>query len=149
MSYPDYLIHFNKNHSSKNGQFISGDGDGDGVADEHHRYSKNSWAIRNKFQNKDGSLTDKGKASVNAYKEYKSKEKRLDIESKKLLKSNKKLQDLIDLDFDTEGDLLDVAKSMGLDTKKLEKALSDIKPNDVKAVQNGSAMVNRMKDIRI
>lgn len=41
MGYPDYLVHFNKNHSKKNGQFISGDGDGDGTADEHHRYSKN------------------------------------------------------------------------------------------------------------
>ena len=36
-----YLIHFNKNHSSKNGQFVSGDGDSDGVRDDHHNYSKN------------------------------------------------------------------------------------------------------------
>lgn len=39
--YPDYLIHFNKNHSKANGQFVRGDGDGDGTGDEHHRYSKN------------------------------------------------------------------------------------------------------------
>ena len=38
--YPDYLIHFNKNHSKANGQFVRGDGDGDGTGDEHHRYSK-------------------------------------------------------------------------------------------------------------
>lgn len=31
----EYLVHFNKNHSSKNGQFTSGDGDGDGIADDH------------------------------------------------------------------------------------------------------------------
>ncbi|MBP5598010.1 MAG: hypothetical protein J6Y02_21760 [Pseudobutyrivibrio sp.] len=31
------LMHFNKNHSRHNGQFISGDGDGDGVTDDHHR----------------------------------------------------------------------------------------------------------------
>ena len=30
-----YLIHFNKNHSAKNGQFVSGDGDGDGIVDDH------------------------------------------------------------------------------------------------------------------
>ena len=31
-------MHFNKNHSKANGQFISGDGDGDGIADDHaHR----------------------------------------------------------------------------------------------------------------
>ena len=35
------LCHYNKNHSSKNGQFISGDGDGDGIANDHaHRSEK-------------------------------------------------------------------------------------------------------------
>lgn len=28
--YPSYLIHYNKNHNPKNGQFAPGDGDGDG-----------------------------------------------------------------------------------------------------------------------
>ena len=28
--YPTYLVHFNKNHDPKNGQFAEGDGDGDG-----------------------------------------------------------------------------------------------------------------------
>lgn len=37
----DYLIHFNKNHSKKNGQFDSGDGDGDGIRDDHHNYARN------------------------------------------------------------------------------------------------------------
>lgn len=46
MGYPSYLIHYNKNHSKKNGQFVSGDGDGDGTADEHHRYSKNGVSIK-------------------------------------------------------------------------------------------------------
>lgn len=32
-------MHFNKLHSNKNGQFISGDGDSDGTIDEHHRYT--------------------------------------------------------------------------------------------------------------
>ena len=35
MEYPNYLIHFNKNHSAKNGQFVSGDGDGDGIVNDH------------------------------------------------------------------------------------------------------------------
>jgi len=39
--YGNYLVHFNHNHSRKNGQFTSGDGDGDGVVDDHHNYSKN------------------------------------------------------------------------------------------------------------
>lgn len=33
--YPSYLIHYNKNHSKANGQFVSGDGDGDGIANDH------------------------------------------------------------------------------------------------------------------
>lgn len=37
----NYLMHFNKNHSKANGQFISGDGDDDGVIDDHHNYSRN------------------------------------------------------------------------------------------------------------
>lgn len=42
--YPDYLIHFNKNHSSKNGRFTSGDGDGDGIANDHSHSSKRTHA---------------------------------------------------------------------------------------------------------
>ena len=34
----DYLIHFNSNHSPRNGQFIRGDGDNDGIVNDHaHR----------------------------------------------------------------------------------------------------------------
>lgn len=36
-----YLIHFNGNHSRRNGQFINGDGDNDGIVDDHHNYSRN------------------------------------------------------------------------------------------------------------
>ena len=32
----DYIMHFNKNHSPHDGKFTTGDGDGDGVADDHH-----------------------------------------------------------------------------------------------------------------
>jgi len=36
-----YLAHFNGNHSRHNGQFINGDGDNDGIIDDHHNYSRN------------------------------------------------------------------------------------------------------------
>ena len=39
MSYPNYLIHYNKNHSKANGQFVSGDGDGDGQVNDS-QYNK-------------------------------------------------------------------------------------------------------------
>ena len=38
--YPDYLIHYNKNHSKANGQFTSGDGDGDGISNDHANQKK-------------------------------------------------------------------------------------------------------------
>jgi hypothetical protein len=57
-----YLIHYNKNHSKKNGQFISGDGDGDGTADEHHRYSKNGVSVKTEVK-------------TGKYKPYDSKKK--------------------------------------------------------------------------
>lgn len=37
-----YLIHYNKNHSPKNGQFVSGDGDSDGITNDHANRSKSS-----------------------------------------------------------------------------------------------------------
>jgi hypothetical protein len=40
MKYPDYLVHYNKNHSSKTGQFAPGDGDGDGVSNDHANQRK-------------------------------------------------------------------------------------------------------------
>ena len=36
----NYLCHYNKNHSKANGQFVSGDGDGDGIPNDHAARSK-------------------------------------------------------------------------------------------------------------
>jgi hypothetical protein len=36
-----YLIHFNQNHSSKDGRFVSGDGDGDGIVNDHSSKKEN------------------------------------------------------------------------------------------------------------
>lgn len=64
--YPTYLIHFNQNHSSKNGQFTSGDGDGDGVRNDHANARKNpdnrSSLSRNLGSSKGKSLSIKGKS---------------------------------------------------------------------------------------
>ena len=35
IKYSSYLRHMNENHSPKTGQFISGDGDGDGITKDH------------------------------------------------------------------------------------------------------------------
>lgn len=35
MTYPSYLVHFNRQHDPKTGKFTYGDGDGDGVRNDH------------------------------------------------------------------------------------------------------------------
>ena len=50
MEYPTYLVHFNKNHSKANGQFISGDGDGDGIIDDHAHRGKKEFTFKEKWQ---------------------------------------------------------------------------------------------------
>ena len=72
MSYPSYLIHFNKNHSSSTGQFISGDGDGDGVIDDHHNYKKNKLVSKFSGENARENLRKAG-----TYKVHKMVDKEL------------------------------------------------------------------------
>lgn len=43
--YPSYLIHFNRQHDPKTGKFIFGDGDGDGIANDHARAGKKDGMI--------------------------------------------------------------------------------------------------------
>jgi hypothetical protein len=60
----DYLMHFNKNHSKANGQFVSGDGDADGIVDDHHHYSNNKSGATsgsNIKPKKKGVFSDSGK----------------------------------------------------------------------------------------
>lgn len=46
MGYPDYLVHFNRIHDPKTGKFSWGDGDGDGIRNDHanaiHKPGSNS-----------------------------------------------------------------------------------------------------------
>lgn len=44
-NYSTYLVHFNKNHDSKNGQFTFGDGDADGISDDHSNQKKNRFGM--------------------------------------------------------------------------------------------------------
>lgn len=47
MSYPNYLIHYNKNHSKADGRFVSGDGDGDGIINDNSAKKDEKKARRN------------------------------------------------------------------------------------------------------
>lgn len=40
MRYPSYLVHVNNNHNPKTGQFAPGDGDGDGISNDHANQRK-------------------------------------------------------------------------------------------------------------
>ena len=42
---PDYLIHFNRQHDPKTGKFVFGDGDGDGIANDHAHAGKKDGMI--------------------------------------------------------------------------------------------------------
>lgn len=44
----NYLCHFNQNHSKKNGQFTSGDGDGDGIVNDHAHRKKVAFGGKSK-----------------------------------------------------------------------------------------------------
>ena len=60
-----YLIHFNKNHSGKDGRFTRGDGDGDGIANDHANKKKNKLIrdTKGKFVVRDNSYVDEQKVS--------------------------------------------------------------------------------------
>lgn len=70
MYYNNYLIHVNNNHmpagSKKGGQFASGDGDNDGIVDDHHHYSKNKSDL-NKSSNSKKTISE---STVNKGKNY-------------------------------------------------------------------------------
>lgn len=63
MYHTTYLIHYNKNHSKANGQFVSGDGDGDGIVNDHANQRKStSSAPRSRHQNGGYSNTESYKS---------------------------------------------------------------------------------------
>lgn len=86
--YPTYLVHFNQNHSSSNGQFISGDGDGDGVVDDHAHRSK---GLRKKIKDH---YDKKYERAVKRYNtspaERRQQLKEAKAEASEKIKSNKK-----------------------------------------------------------
>lgn len=51
MSYPTYLVHFNQNHDKRNGQFTYGDGDGDGISNDHAHRAKGIRKVAGRIKN--------------------------------------------------------------------------------------------------
>ena len=73
MDYPTYLAHFNRNHDSRNGQFTYGDGDADGITDDHHHKS-------NTIKKYSGENADKNLNKHGRYKVYKKLSKEIEKE---------------------------------------------------------------------
>lgn len=69
MSYPTYLIHYNKNHSKANGQFVSGDGDGDGISNDHNNQKKQLTSAEKKAKER-AQLKRTRKKIINQQKQY-------------------------------------------------------------------------------
>lgn len=67
----NYLVHFNKNHSTKNGQFVSGDGDGDGIIDDHHNQKSSNKKATTKATTTTGSSKSTKSKSANTAKTVK------------------------------------------------------------------------------
>lgn len=61
MYHTTYLIHYNKNHSKANGQFTSGDGDGDGIVNDHANQRK-SQSGRSNSDRLSGAIADAKRA---------------------------------------------------------------------------------------
>ena len=92
MSYPSYLIHYNKNHSKANGQFVRGDGDGDGTADEHHRYTKDGRKIGKKLNTLDYIKTNRMEKSRQKFSREFSETKKGKKLSNKTKKADEEFQ---------------------------------------------------------
>lgn len=125
MYYANYLVHFNKNHSSKDGKFTYGDGDGDGIADDHknQKYLKNRWAIKNGYQNKDGTLTAKAEKARSTKEKYVEKANKFDKLYEDIASKNEELEnydDWEDIKYFAES-----ARELGFDTDELVKAYKD------------------------
>ena len=62
----EYIAHFNKNHSPKNGQFVSGDGDGDGITNDHKNGQKTERKSFKQFRKEIKRYNKKAKSYRNA-----------------------------------------------------------------------------------
>lgn len=93
MFHSSYLIHFNRNHSSKDGKFVSGDGDGDGITDDHHNYAKNKEA--NNASSGGGAITldEDDEEEEDDEEKQKAEEKKIREANLKELERREKLKD--------------------------------------------------------
>lgn len=111
MSYPTYLVHFNKNHSSKDGKFTYGDGDGDGIIDDHrNQLSKNGKSLYQKLKKERNKVE-----SVLSEKYKDSTEIKSIVDDKRVANAMTKLRSTVyDMpeypDWHTDKETIDMAK---------------------------------------
>lgn len=125
----EYLIHFNKNHSHKNGQFIPGDGDGDGqINDRANRgKSSNEWAKKNIYEYRNGTLTPAGSRRYqNEIRSNRQKPKDKRVDESALRDPNKWIRD----DLKSMTDIARASKDASTSTSTLLDKIFKSKPNE-------------------
>ena len=94
MSYPNYLIHFNRNHD-KLGRFAIGDGDGDGIRDDHSNQEKQAYNGKSRkeyIKNMTEQYKSNGHSNIKARRYAKNAADQNQWETKQYNKSLKKVQ---------------------------------------------------------
>ena len=160
MWYPSYLIHYNKNHSSKNGRFVSGDGDGDGISDDHHNYARNKQAqsgggssdmdkaigdqideMVRKYNNPEKPTTYTLKKKDDKKNKKKKSSSRRSTSSKKTTKKTTKKRTASKITTDTFKDgLASVQQNKNEDWKNLSSNISSEDVNDLISANSGTAV---------
>lgn len=104
------------------------------------------WGVR-RYQNKDGSLTAEGKKHVSDYNKSRSLKKKIDQESAKLIKSDKRLRADFGDGTDDPDYLEYVASSYGINTKSLRKAMvdsADFYRDNSESIKTGRKIVEKV-----
>ena len=121
----DELYHFNKNHDPNNGQFTSGSGislSSSKQAKKLKRYQRTD-----KFQNEDGSLTEKGERTfrrlIDLNDEYEQNNKKLERETNDIVKYIKSKSD--NKKKLSEYDMASKYQSLYKDDKTFKKMVDD------------------------
>ena len=112
----------------------------------HHGVKGMKWGVR-RYQNKDGSLTAEGKKHVSDYNKSRSLEKKIEQESAKLIKSDKRLRKDFGVGTDDPDYLEYVASSYGINTKPLRKAMvdsADFYKNNSESIKTGRKIVEKV-----
>lgn len=132
----EYLAHFNKNHSSKNGQFTSGDGDGDGIVNDHN------YRVSQKSRKDAISNTTNYMISSNNTKRNKILDKYYDPKNKKAQDFKKNIDDAFNKAAKEYKKSKDINKVAKIIDNALKDSPYDFSITDTKYTDNGEKYIH-------